>query len=109
MTEVKIGEYMFREVRTLEQGQSYILEIVGQVERARVVCDDMHRCADVLQDFSREALEKAYRSLSIRYGQALGSLVTLMHCRVLTDQAYNELRGRIELAMMPKVVATVQP
>lgn len=99
-----VGQRMFHEVKTLEQGQKYILEIVGQIEMARAQCDNLHK-----NNMPREIVEKAYRNLSVRYGQGLGSLVTLMHCRVLTDVAYNELRMKMDAAMIPKVVEVVGP
>lgn len=108
MTEQSSGERMFVEVRTLEQGKNYMLDLVRQVEKAREQCDTLHKRAAMDLVVPRETLETSYRNLSVRYGQALGSLVTLMHCRVLTDEAYTELRGRVDLAMLPKVIGVVQ-
>ena len=99
-----LGQRMFYEVKTVEQAQKYILEIVGQIEMARAQCDDLHR-ASVNGQVPREVVEKAYRNLSVRYGQGLGSLTTLMHCRVLNDVAYNELRMKMDAAMIPKAVS----
>ena len=103
-----LGQRMFHEVKTVEQGQKYILEIVEQIATAREQCDYLH-AASATGKISREAVEKAYRNLSVRYGQGLGALTTLMHCRVLNDVAYNELRMKMDAAMLPKVVATVNP
>jgi len=108
MTET-IGERMFHEVNTLEQGQNYMETLVEQVEQARNIIDELERLAKLGKPVPRETLEKGYRNLCIRYGQALGSLVTLMHTRVLTDETYNALRTRVDLAMAPKVVAVVNP
>lgn len=103
-----LGQRMFHEVKTVEQGQKYILEIVQQIVTAREQCDALHAAAAAGQ-MPREAVEKAYRNLSVRYGQGLGALTTLMHCRVLNDIAYNEMRMKIDAAMLPKVIATVNP
>lgn len=100
MTEESQGGRIFQEVRTLEEGQNYMVDIVKQVEEARRRCDLLHTWGTV----PRETLERSYRNLSVRYGRALGALTTLMHCRVLTDDAYNGLRARIDMAMVPKVV-----
>jgi hypothetical protein len=97
------GERMFYEVRTLEQAQKYMGELVAQVERARAMVDELSRL-DQVKAVPRETLRKAYQNLSVRYGQALGSLVTLMHVRILTDEAYNGYRVRVEHALAPKVV-----
>lgn len=101
------GERLFHEVKTLEQAQKYMSSLVDQVERARKVIDELERLSRIGKRVPRETLEKAYRNLCIRYGQALGSLVTLMHTRVLTDEAYNQFRVRVDLSMVPKVVAVL--
>ena len=104
MSQLSEGERLFAEVRTLEQGRAYILEIVSHVEQARDLCD-------VIIPGDREATvkhqRKAYRSWMIRYGQALGALTTLMHCRVLNDVAYAELRGRILATGEPTIVGAM--
>lgn len=101
------GERMFHEIKTLEQGQNYILEVIGQIETVRARCDELHRNMLGSLGVSRGMLEKSYRELSVRYGQGLGALAALMHCRVLNDEAYNELRSRIDMAMLPKVTGEV--
>jgi hypothetical protein len=103
-----MGERIFEEIRTLEQGKNYILTIVGQLEQGRNQCDSLHKRSAVGEPVPRETINKSYRNVSVRYGQALGALTTLMHCRVLTDEAYNELHQRIHLAMAPKVLGVVQ-
>lgn len=99
-----MGERMFYEIRTLEQGQSYVLECVGQLKHAReqldVLTSPLHK-GDIMDQ------QRAYANLNIRYGRALGALVTLMHCRVLTDEAYNALRLEVDAAMKPRVVGAV--
>lgn len=102
-----VGERMFHEVKTLEQGRNYILEIVAQVELSRKQIDELHAQGLTGTPIPKRVLEKGYRLLSVRYGQALGALTTLMHCRVLNDVAYNELNERIQIAMLPKVVGEV--
>lgn len=97
------GERMFHEIKTLEQGRNYILEIIGQVEKARVQCEESY----FIGKGSHHEVERAYHNLLIRYGQGLGALVTLMHCRVLTDEVYNHLRTRLDGTLVPRVIAEV--
>jgi len=104
---MKEEESIFHEIKTIEQGKKYILEIVAQVEKARAQCDDLS--APHRQGVPVELVRKAWTNLRVRYGQALGSLVTLMHCRVLNDVAYRELRQRVDNAMISKVIGLVEP
>jgi DNA (cytosine-5)-methyltransferase 1 len=104
MPEQTTGEQIFHEVKSLEQAQKYMETLVQNVERARQQLDDIHRFGQTHDGVPRNAVERAYRNLCIRYGHALGSLVTLMHCRVLTDEAYQHLRERVDIAMLPKTV-----
>jgi hypothetical protein len=95
------GEQMFHEIKTVEQGRNYICQLVTQVTEARRQCDVVFP-GDELSTV--EFQKKAFNNLSVRYGQALGALTTLMHCRVINDFAYNELRKQINAAMAPTVV-----
>lgn len=104
MPEQSAGEQLFHEVKSLEQGQKYMENLVRQVEVARRQMDEIHIFGQKHDNVPRNAVERAYRNLCIRYGHALGSLVTLMHCRVLTEEAYNQLRERVDIAMLPKTV-----
>jgi len=106
ITQPRIGESIFEEIKTLEQGKSYILEIVSQVESARAQLDLIS--APATTQFNPTAAQKAYANLHVRYGQALGALVTLMHCRVLSDEAYAELRAKVDTALAPKVVGIIR-
>lgn len=101
MSEPTMGERMFHEIETLEQGQAYILEIITQLEKAREQLDAL---TSPLSPASIEDQRRGYANLNIRYGRALGALTTLMHCRILNDETYNQLRLRVDLAMQPRVV-----
>ena len=101
MSEPTSGERMFREIKTLEQGQGYVLEIIEQLEVARKQVDDL---TSPLSPASIEDQRRGYANLNIRYGRALGVLTTLMHCRVLNDSTYNALRLRVDQALAPRVV-----
>ena len=98
------GERMFQEIRTVEQARAYIMEITLQVINAREQCDVIIP-GDPLM--TAKLQRKAYRSWMIRYGQALGALTTLMHCRVLNDVAYNELHQAILRTGVPTIVGEV--
>ena len=95
------GRKTFPEIRTLEQGRNYVLEIVEQVEKARANCDVI---IPGNPELTARSQRKAYNDWRIRYGQALGTLTTLMRCRVLNDVAYMELRERVMRSGIPTVV-----
>lgn len=98
------GERIFNEVRTVEQARAYILQLVEQVEQARVGCNIRVPGDNVTTE---KLQRKAFVSWMIRYGQALGALTTLMHCRVLNDAAYEELRRRVNETAIPTLVGEV--
>jgi hypothetical protein len=98
------GVKIFHEVKTIEQGKAYVLELVRKVENARDLCDVVipgDKAATVRHQ------KKAYRSWMIRYGQALGALTTLMHCRVLNDVAYEELRVVVTRTAIPTLMGSL--
>ena len=92
-------ESIFQEVLTLEQARTFMLEKVAQVEEARYACN---------VSTTVKTQQKAYQRWLIKYGETLGSLTTLMHCRVLNDAAYEELRQRVMATMVPTVVDVLQ-
>lgn len=95
---------IFREITTIEEAQRFILDMVEILEASRADCN-----VQVPGDpqMTARLQRKAYTNWMIRYGQALGSLTTLMHCRKLNDVAYNELRERIMQTAIPTQVGTV--
>jgi hypothetical protein len=98
------GERIFHEVKTLDQAKEYMTRLVIEVEDTRRIVDDLEAISRDGGLIPKQSLRKAYRSLMIRYGRALGALTTLMHVRILTDEAYTLLNQRINLSIMPKVV-----
>lgn len=92
-------ESNFHEVKTRDQGISYLSELVGHVEKARTTMDETKL---------REAQLRAFHNLLIRYGRALGALTTLMHVRVLQNADYDRFAPRIHGAIVPRVIDTVQ-
>lgn len=95
------GEKIFAEVKTLEQAKAYVLDLVHKVEWAREGCNVVipgDKTATV------RLQQKAFRNWMIRYGQTLGALTTLMHCRVLNAVAYEELRQRVMETGQPTMV-----
>jgi hypothetical protein len=108
MTETKeqvTRERIFHEVKTLDQGVEYVTRLVIEVEDTRRIVDDLEEIGRNGALVPSQSLRKAYRSLMIRYGRALGALTTLMHTRILTDEAYTMLHDRTNRAVMPKVAA----
>jgi hypothetical protein len=101
MSEPTMGERMFHEITTLEEGQAYIEEITVQLEAARKHLDEL---TSPLCPADIHAQRLGYANLNIRYGRALGALTTLMHCRILNDESYNRLRLRVDSALKPRVV-----
>ncbi len=101
---LSVGERMFQEVRTIEQARAYMIEIVEQVVNAREQCDVV---IPGDPQMTARLQRKAYRAWMIRYGQALGALTTLMHCRVLNDVAYNELHQHVLQTGVPTIVGEV--
>jgi len=104
------GESIFVEVKSEEEARSFILELVLQVEAARDQSDVVHESWRLnLPDpttgarIERSAVRRAFTNWAFRYGRAMGSLTTLMHCRKLNDVAYNELRRRVVNTGVPKV------
>jgi len=91
----------FPEIKTMEQAQNYLLEVVKQVEKARDQCN-VHFPGD--NAATARYQKTAYRNLMIRYGQALGALVAFAHARILNDVAYNEMNLRIQKTMTPTIV-----
>lgn len=89
------GERIFREVKTEEQAIAYVEGVVAAAERARIQLDETKLVARQY---------RAYEYLLVRYGRALGAITTLMHVRLLSDQAYNELTTRVHTALVPRVV-----
>ncbi len=98
------GERLFHEIRTVEQARSYVMELVDKVINAREQCDVI---IPGDPEMTARLQRKAYRSWMIRYGQALGALTTLMHCRVLNDVAYSELHQRVLQTGVPTIVGEV--
>ena len=108
MSEKEGEAQVFHEVKTLEQGKKYMMEIVGQVEKNRAQCDELTLRSLIGESIPTEVQAKLFKVLTVRYGQALGALTTLMHCRVLNEVAYNELRHRIDVAVLPKTLGSVR-
>jgi hypothetical protein len=95
---------VFHEVNTIEEAKKFILDMVEILEQTRASCN-----IEIPGDpaLTVRMQRKAYTSWMIRYGQALGSLTTLMHCRKLNDVAYNDLRMRIMRTTIPTIVGQV--
>jgi hypothetical protein len=81
-------------IETEDQVRAWILKLVEQIERERVMAD----MALVVQ-----VANTAYRRWMINYGFGLGALVALKRCGKLSDVAYNELNQRIVRTTVPTV------
>lgn len=99
-----MAESVFNEVKTLEQGKKYVMEVVAKVVEARRQVDAL---SALHVNATPSMLKNAWDNLNIRYGQALGALTTLAHCRVLDDVAYTELRMEVMNSKKPKLIGTV--
>lgn len=100
----KTQQPIFHEITTEEEARKFIMEMVEILESTR---DDCNVTIPTDPQLSAKLQRKAWSNWMIRYGQALGSLTTLMHCRKLNDVAYNELRERVMRTAVPTQVGLV--
>lgn len=104
--EQRTGASIFHEVKTAEQGKKYILELINQVIEQRNIVDTL---SSPVSEASPQQVQTAFALLKTRYGQALGSLMTLMHCRVLDDVAYEELRQKLVKTQQKRMISVITP
>lgn len=104
-----MADPVFATVETVEEARSLMTELTEQVELAREQSDLLHDLGTGGlpgpdgKPVTYGAVRTAFTNWAIRYGRAMGTLATLMHCRRLNDVAYNELRARVVSTGVPKV------
>ena len=108
---------VFEEIATKESAIAYINDLIDQIEVARAVTVELDQRVNLLvmgpgldvglAHGLRKAREKSRDSLMIRYGRAIGALATLMHCRKLTAEDYNQLAGRAHKSLIPRTVEAI--
>lgn len=101
----KEEESVFKEIKTEEEAQDYIL---GQISRLKEI---RYQCNALMSDKVAIAVDqqrRAYDKFRIHYGQALGSLLTLVHCRKLSNGAYIKLKAALIETTSPAIVGLMQ-
>jgi hypothetical protein len=100
------GRPVFRPVTTEEDAVRYMSDLLTQVEMARAKVEEIGQTPGP-PEFKVLMLQKAATHWSIRYGQALGALTTLMHARLLQDVAYNQFNARLVATARETVTGAV--
>lgn len=89
------------EIRTLDQGRDAALAMLERTRQARTACD-------ILIPSPTEALvlsqQKAFQKFLINYGATLGVLGALHRARLLSDEAYLEIRKQTTALCNPTTV-----
>jgi len=97
-------ESLFEEINTEVEAQNYIQKMIERLKIARSECN-----TSVSEGiaFSAERQRRANNRYRILYGRTLGSLVTLMHCRKLSNASYVQLRAGIIDTANPSIIGSI--
>lgn len=92
---------VFVEIVTEEDAVNYIREKVRELYELRIKCD-VRPPGDKVT--AARIQKRRYDHWRIQFGRAIGSLDTLMHCRKISQSAYEELRVQTLSTATPTVV-----
>lgn len=94
-----------RSIENEDQARNWILSLIQEVKERRIACDIY--IPDGL-DSPAEVQRKNYVKFMLAHGQALGALLTLFKCNMISTVMYNELRQQVLATYVPTVIGSMR-